>query len=101
MLRIMRDKPESLSVPEAPDTVWSMDFMADRLADGRQFRMLNDLDECNRGGLGIMVDFSPPAERVARSLSQIIEWLGKPLAIRVDNGPEYIRSTLVRGRALP
>ena len=101
MRRIMRDKPESLSVPEAPDTVWSMDFMADRLADGRQFRMLNELDECNRGGLGIKVDFSRPAERVARSLSQIIEWHGKPPAIRVDNGPEYIRSTLVRDRALP
>ncbi len=68
--------------------------MADRLADGRQFRLLNVLDDFNREGLGIEVDVSLPAERVVRSLNQIIEWRGKPLASRVDNGPEYIGSTL-------
>jgi putative transposase len=31
------------------------------------------------------VDFSLPAERVVRSLNQIIEWRGKPDAIHVDN----------------
>ena len=72
-----------------------MDFMADRLVDGRQFRLLNVLDDFNRQGLGIEVDFSLPAERVVRSLNQIIEWRGKPLAIRVDYGPEYVSSTLM------
>jgi putative transposase len=55
------------------------------MADGRQFRLLNVLDDFNREGLGIEVDFSLPAERVVRSLNQIIEWRGKPVAIRVDN----------------
>gem|GEM_PF-4874462 len=32
--------------------------------------------------------------RVIRSLKQIMEWRGKPKAIRVDNGPEYISQTL-------
>ena len=41
------------------------------------------------------LNFSLPAERVVRSLNQIIEWRGKPLAIRVDNGPEYVSSTLM------
>lgn len=72
-----------------------MDFMADRLADGRQFRLLNVLDDFNREGLGIEVDFSLPAERVVRSLNQIIAWRGKPLATRVDDGQEYISSTLM------
>lgn len=89
-----RERPEELAVPEAPNLVWSMDFMADRLACGRQFRILNALDDFNREGLGIEVDFPPPAERVVRSLNQIIAWRGKPLAIRVDNGPEYVSSTL-------
>ncbi len=93
--RLKRKKPEELAVPEAPNLVWSMDFMADRLADGRQFRLLNVLDDFNREGLGIEVDFSLPAERVVRSLNQIIEWRGKPLTIRVDNGPEYVSSTLM------
>ncbi len=42
--------------------------MADRLGDGRQFRQLNVLDDFNREGLGIEVNFSLPAERVIRSL---------------------------------
>ena len=50
-------------MPEAPNAVWSMDFMADRLGDGRAFRLLNVLDDFNREGLGIEVDFSLPAER--------------------------------------
>lgn len=55
-----------------------MDFMADRLDDGRQFRLLNVLDDFNREGPGIEIDFSLPAERVVRALNQIIEWRGAP-----------------------
>ena len=73
-----------------------MDFMADRLGDGRAFRLLNVLDDFNREGLGIEVDFSLPAERVIRSLDRIIEWRGKPGTIRVDNGPEYISGKLMK-----
>ncbi|SEH25794.1 putative transposase [Magnetospirillum fulvum] len=94
--RLKRDKPDELVVPDAPNQVWSMDFMADRLEDGRAFRLLNVLDDFNREGLGIEVDFSLPAERVVRVLNQIIEWRGKPGAIRVDNGPEYISGTLMK-----
>lgn len=93
--RLHRDKPDALAVPEAPNVSWSMDFMADRLEDGRAFRLLNVLDDFNREGLGIEVDFSLPAERVIRSLNRIIEWRGKPVSIRVDNGPEYISGKLL------
>ena len=93
--RLKREKPDELAVPDAPNEVWSMDFMADRLGDGRAFRLLNILDDFNREGLGIEVDFSLPAERVVRTLNQIIEWRGAPKAIRVDNGPEYISGHLM------
>ena len=66
-----------------------------RATDGRAFRLLNVLDDFNREGLGIEVDFSLPAERVIRSLNRIIEWRGKPKIIRVDNGPEYISGKLL------
>ncbi len=36
-----------------------------------------------------------PAQRVIRAQDQIIEWRGKPAAIRCDNGPEYISQPLV------
>jgi len=41
-----------------------MDFMADRLSDGRGFRTLNAIDNFNGEGLGVEVGFSQPAQRV-------------------------------------
>ena len=72
-----------------------MDFMSDRHEEGRQFRLLNVMDDFNRDGLGIEVDFSLPSERVIRCHNQIIEWRGKPCAIRLDNGPEYVSGRLM------
>ena len=93
--RIKRDKPEVLAVPETMNQTWSMDFMSDALRDGRKIRTFNVIDDCNREGLGIDVAIALPSERVIRSLNQIIEWRGKPKAIRCDNGPEYISTKLV------
>ncbi len=59
-------------------------MIVEPLADGRKFRTLNVLDDFNREGLGIEVNFSLPAVRVVRSLNQIIEWRGAPKVIRVD-----------------
>ena len=92
--RLVREKPEPLAVPETVNQVWSMDFMHDRLEDGRAIRLFNVIDDFNREGLGIEVDFSLPAERVIRSLEQIIEWRGRGHALRCDNGPEYISAAL-------
>lgn len=69
--RLIREKPEPLSVPDDINESWSMDFMHDQLVDGRSFRLLNVIDDWNRESLGI-------------------EWRGAPLSIRCDNGPEYI-----------
>lgn len=87
--RLNRDKPEPLTVPESSNECWSMDFMHDQLSDGRSVRLLNVIDDFNRAALAIEVDFSLPANRVVRTLERLIEWKGKPAAIRCDNGPEY------------
>ena len=94
--RLIREKPEPLAVPTAINQVWSMDFMHDQLEDGRCFRLFNVIDDFNREALGIEIDFSLPAERVIRALEQIIEWRGKPMAIRCDNGPENISGLVQR-----
>ena len=94
--RIVREKPEPLAVPESINQCWSMDFMHDQLSDGRSYRLFNVIDDFNREALVIDIDLSLPSERVVRSLEQIIEWRGKPLAIRSDNGPEYISGTILR-----
>lgn len=88
--RLKCEKPEPLTQPKEANLVWSMDFMHDQLENGRTFRLLNVLDDFNREGLDIEVDFSLPTERVIRSLEQIIEWRCKPDAIRCDNGPVYV-----------
>lgn len=93
--RIKRNKPEALSVPTTVNQVWSMDFMSDSLLDSRSFRTFNVIDDYNREALCIDVDLSLPSARVIRSLEQVIEWRGKPAAIRLDNGPEYISQLLV------
>ena len=54
----------------------------------------NVIDDYNRECLGIEVDHSLPAQRVIKSLEQLIEWRGKPKAIRCDNEPEYISHAL-------
>ena len=94
--RIIREKPEPLTIPEAINECWSMDFMHDTLTDGRAFRLFNVLDDFNREGMGIEADFSLPAERVVRSLDQVIEWRGRPKAIRGDNSPEYISTAVTQ-----
>jgi len=92
--RIQRETPEPLTVPAAPNDVWSMDFMHDNLSDGRSFRLFNVIDDFNREGLEIEADFSLPSLRVIRALERIIEWRGKPNTLRCDNGPEYISQAL-------
>ena len=97
--RLVRDKPDALVVPLSINQVWSMDFMHDQLQDGRSIRLFNVIDDFNREALGIEVDFSLPAERVVRSLDQIIAWRGKPAVIRADNGPELVSGRLMEWAA--
>ncbi len=56
--------------------------------------MINVIDDFNREALAIDVDISLPSLRVICALDQVIEWRGKPQAIRCDNGPEYISDRL-------
>jgi putative transposase len=74
--------------------MWSLDFMTDHLEDGRNFRLLNIIDDFNREALAIEVDTSLPSLRVIRVLNRLIQQRGKPANIRTDNGPEFISHTL-------
>ena len=85
---------QALSVPDAPNQVWSIDFMSDRLLDGRKFRLLNVIDDYNRESLAIEVDTSLPSMRVIRVLEKLAAQRGLPANIRCDNGPEFISHKL-------
>jgi putative transposase len=85
---------EPLTVPEAPNKVWSMDFMSDSLTDSRKFRVFNVIDDFNRESLTAEVDTSLPALRVTRELDRILETRDAPEILRMDNGPEFISHQL-------
>jgi putative transposase len=88
--RIPNPEKQALTQPLRPNLTWSVDFMEDRLENGRKFRTLNILDDFNREGLTIDVDFSFPSLKVVEKLKQVIEWRGKPEEIRSDNGTEFM-----------
>jgi putative transposase len=96
--RIKRRLPQRIKqplvVPEAINQSWSMDFLSDSLVDGRRFRVLNIIDDYNRESLWIEIDTSLPSRRLIRVLERLLEMRGKPLRIRVDNGPEFISDLL-------
>ena len=70
--RLVREKPEPLEVPTQMNDCWSMDFMHDQLSDDRCYRLFNVIDDFNREGLTIDVNFPLPAQRVKRALNQTI-----------------------------
>ena len=85
--RLVREKPEALTVPQGINQVWSMDFMHDQLEDSKTFRLLNVIDDFSREAIGMLMGFSLPSERMIRKLKQIISWREKSQVIWCDNGP--------------
>lgn len=92
--RIPARVKQPLFIPTKPNETWSMDFMHDTLMNGRKFRVLNVIDDYNREILKIEPYFSISSERVIKILERIILEKGKPSAIRVDNGPEFISGAM-------
>lgn len=88
--RIPNPEKKVLLQPINPNLTWSIDFLEDRLENGRKFRTLNILDDYNREALAIEIEYSFPSQKVVEVVRQIIEWRGRPQEIRSDNGPEFI-----------
>lgn len=85
-----------LAIPLAqrPNQRWSMDFVADKLFNGRKFRILTVVDDFSRECPLIEVDTSLGGSRVARVLDALVEHRGRPEVITVDNGPEFAGKAL-------
>jgi transposase InsO family protein len=82
--------------PEHKDHVWSYDFMVDRTADGRPFRILTIIDEYTRECLAILVDRRITSQDVIDKLYQLFVSRGVPEHIRSDNGPEFTARAIRR-----
>ncbi len=92
--RMTRVARQPLVRPTQLNERWSMDFVADSLADKRRIRLLNILDEYSRECLQIEVDTSLPGARVVRTLEQLRQTRGCPRQIVIDNGPEFTGQAL-------
>ncbi len=75
---------------EHPNHVWSDDFVEDRTHDGRNYRMLNVVDEFTHEGIKIRIERGLKAVDVIDVLSDLFILRGVPGHIRSDNGPEFI-----------
>jgi putative transposase len=75
--------------PEHKDHVWSYDFMIERTANGRAFKILNIIDEYTRESVGVKVERKIKAQHVIDKLFDLFVLRGIPEHIRSDNGPEF------------
>jgi putative transposase len=82
-----------LPTPSRRTERWSMDFVSDRLADGRGFRCFTLVDDFTRECPAIIVDVSLPAWRILPTLDRLIAERGRPTCLVCDNGSEFTGRT--------
>jgi putative transposase len=87
--KIARRQRVPLQRATRPHERLSMDFVSNRLLDGRWFRVLTVVDQFTRECLVLLVDSSLTGTRVAQTLSEIVAERGAPISITVDNGTEF------------
>ena len=84
-----------LAMAARPNARWSIDFIHDQMACGRRFRILNILDDVTKECLAAIADTSISGKRVARELTAVMAWRGKPELIISDNGTEFTSNAML------
>jgi putative transposase len=74
--------------------IWSMDFVADELADGRRFRALTVIDLFTRECLAIDVGHGLCGRDVVATLERLRFARGLPQRIYCDNGTEFVSAAM-------
>jgi putative transposase len=77
-----------------PNERWSIDFMHDRLGNGRSIRTMNIVDDFTRECLALEVGYSFGTADVLRVFEDIAFTRELPATIRFDNGPEFASKAL-------
>ena len=78
-------------LPEStgPNQRWSMDFVSDRMVNGRWFRILTVVDQYTRECLCAYADRSQTGEKVVVQMQRLVLLRGVPESITTDNGGEF------------
>ena len=98
--RPRRNKAAQLRQPKTTahsiNKIWSMDFVADNLFEGRKLRMLTVVDCFTRESLAIHVGQSLKGEDVVKVVDRIARDRGALQTIKTDNGSEFISKVMDR-----
>lgn len=92
-LRLVR---QPLSMPTSQDDVWAMDFIFDRLASGRQLKVLTMTDHFSKMIPDLSVAHSIRGFDVVAVLDRLAKIGRKPKTIVVDNGSEFRSKAMAR-----
>jgi putative transposase len=76
-------------IPIRRNEAWSLDFVADQLADGTRLRALTVIDIFSREALAIEVGQRVRAEDVISLLDQLVPQRRAPRFLFADNGSEF------------
>jgi len=75
--------------PQAPNEVWSADFVFDRNAEGRAVKCLTIVDDATTEAVAIVPARALGGLPVTRVLDRLALVRGLPRILRTDNGPEF------------
>ncbi|MGA8443374.1 MAG: DDE-type integrase/transposase/recombinase [Candidatus Sulfotelmatobacter sp.] len=94
-VRIARRQRGSIAAATAPNHCWTMDFVSDKFAGGRSFRILAVLDQFTRECVCLEADRAMTGMQVAQALEKAeAELGGSPASITVDNSTEFCSRVL-------
>jgi transposase InsO family protein len=79
--------------PKYPNHIWAIDFVHDKLSNGRRYKMLTVMDEYTRQAFTVHVGTKLGSAEVLEALYPLIIKHGKPEHICSDNGPEFVSET--------
>jgi putative transposase len=98
--KIARRERSPQPLASRPNECWSMDFVSDKLAGGRSFRILTVVDQFTRECVWLEADHSMTGAKVVAALSKAsAQRDDPPSSITCDNGSEFA-SRLVEAWAI-
>ena len=92
--KLARNRRRPQPPAERVNQRWAMDFVADRLVDGRRFRVWTLVDLFSRECLALYAERSITGRQVAAELNRVLMRRAAPDSITVDNGPEFASRAL-------
>ena len=87
--RRIRHGGAALPQMHRPNQQWALDFVHDRIGEGRAIRILTAVDQFTREWVVTAVDTGISSRQVARALERVLVQRAAPLSLRTDNGPEF------------